>query len=96
MNTPTENVKIRKAPHWKKTAHLKSFSFALNDEEYTTLRLNSMKMRGFTHDFHRDLETKIIKVHGKNETTIIQDIKNLFPNAEIKVERVFIPYYGRG
>ena len=93
MNTATANIRVKKAPHWKKTAPLKSFSFTLNEEQFTALRLDSMKMRGFSHDFFRDVETKIITVHGKNEKRVLEDIANLFPNIAVEVKRVFVPFY---
>jgi len=92
MNTLSSNKRVTKVPHWKKGAPLLSFSFELTESERKALRLSSMRMRGFKHNFQRDLETNITTVYGKNKKQILADIKALFPNLDVTVRRVFIPF----
>lgn len=92
MNTSSSNIRVKKLAHWKKGAPLLSFSFTLTDEERAKLRMSSMRMRGFKHNYERDIETNVTKVYGKNKKLILDDINALFPNLDVTVRRVFIPY----
>jgi len=92
MNTSSSKIRVKKLPHWKTGAPLKCFSFVLNDEQRKALKMSSMRMRGFKHKFQRDVETNVTQVYHTNEKVVLADIRDLFPDLEIKVRKVFIPY----
>ena len=92
MNTSSSNIRVKKAPHWKKGAPLMKVSFSLTDEERKTLHMSSMRMRGFSHKYERDIETNITNVFSKNPKKVTADIRALFPDLDVNVKRVFIPY----
>ena len=95
MNTLVQTIPVRKSPHWKKTAPLLNFKFVLDDLQIQVLRNGSMKMRGFSHSFERDVETKVVTVVGRNKPKITEDIKALFPDIDIQVSKAFVPYWRR-
>ena len=95
MNSSSSNIKVKKAPSWKKTAHLMKITFTLTDSQRKALRLSSMKMRGFNHKYERDLETNVTSIFTKNPKRVVLDLKALFPTLDVTVKRVFIPYGGR-
>lgn len=92
MNTSSSKVRVKKAPSWKKTAHLMKISFSLTDEQRKELKMSSMRMRGFNHKYERDLETNVTYVYSKNPKQVKEDILKLFPKLSVEIKRVFIPY----
>lgn len=65
------------------TQPFKAYRVVVTNDQYKAIRISSMKMRGFSHPFERDLDTNEIVIYGRNEKLIRQDIKTFIPHAEI-------------